>query len=101
MIDASKLLAFANKLEDDYKEQGYKWLYDKLRYEIVRQNQTELNNNEFLDLVSGCIRTDEFGSVFEASGNDPCLECKFKDLPHWSDQCGHCVVTNRINECYR
>jgi len=53
MIDASKLLAFANKLEDDYKEQGYKWLYDKLRYEIVRQNQTELNNNDALDLVSG------------------------------------------------
>ena len=52
MIDASKLLAFANKLEDDYKEQGYKWLYDKLRYEIVRQNQTELNNNEVLGLIS-------------------------------------------------
>jgi len=63
MIDASKLLAFANKLEDDYKEQGYKWLYDKLRYEIVRQNQTELNNNDALDLVICCQATCKYEQI--------------------------------------
>ena len=56
MIDASKILTFANNLEDKHEGKGYKWLYDKLRYEIIKQNQAELNNNEVLDLVSSSFQ---------------------------------------------
>lgn len=44
-MDRTELLNFANKLEDDYKEKGYKWLYDKLRYEIIKKHQEVINNS--------------------------------------------------------
>jgi len=59
MIDASKILTFANNLEDKHEGKGYKWLYDKLRYEIIKQNQAELNNNEVLNPVSFLLPTND------------------------------------------
>ena len=42
-MNGKELLNFANKLEDDNKDKGYKWLYDKLRYEIIKKHQEAIN----------------------------------------------------------
>ena len=42
-MNGKELLNFANKLEDDHKDKGYKWLYDKLRYEIIKKHQEAIN----------------------------------------------------------
>ena len=42
-MDGTKLLNFANKLEDENKDKGYKWLYDKLRYQIIKDQNQAIN----------------------------------------------------------
>ena len=42
-MDGTKLLKFANKLEDENKDKGYKWLYDKLRYQIIKDQNQAIN----------------------------------------------------------
>ena len=42
-MNGKELLNFANKLEDDHKDKGYKWLYDKLRYELIKKHQEAIN----------------------------------------------------------
>ena len=42
-MNGKDLLNFANKLEDDHKDKAYKWLYDKLRYEIIKKHQEAIN----------------------------------------------------------
>ena len=42
-MNGKELLNFANKLEDNHKDKGYKWLYDKLRYEIIKKQQEAIN----------------------------------------------------------
>ena len=42
-MDGTKLLKFANKLEDENKDKCYKWLYDKLRYQIIKDQNQAIN----------------------------------------------------------
>jgi len=64
MIDANELLKYLNKLEDEHKDKGYKWLYDKARYKVVNMANTEPVNNSVLDDVSFAKR-----KVCEGCGN--------------------------------
>lgn len=53
-MDGKELLNFANKLEDDHKDKGYKWLYDKLRYEIIKKHQEAINFIPFCTELCDC-----------------------------------------------
>ena len=56
----TNLINFANKLEDENQDKDYKWMYDKLKYEIIKS----LNdiNNKFDD-----ENLDELADDFECT----------------------------------
>ena len=53
-MNGKELLNFANKLEDENKDKGYKWLYDVLRYEIIKKHQEAINYTDSCTEVCDC-----------------------------------------------
>jgi hypothetical protein len=63
-MEGTKLLNFANKLEDENKDKGYKWLYDKLRYQIIKNQNQAINYTRCCESVK-----DKYTHTFEVDLN--------------------------------
>ena len=75
-MNGKELLNFANKLEDENKDKGYKWLYDVLRYEIIKKHQEAINythccesDSEQLCVNCQCKPTQKLGFCNECFDN--------------------------------
>ena len=77
-MDGTKLLNFANKLEDENKDKGYKWLYDKLRYQIIK------DQNQAINYTHSCTELSEH-------------KCKFKYYPASDIKMCYCGKTKHLN----
>jgi hypothetical protein len=69
-MNGKELLNFANKLEDENKDKGYKWLYDVLRYEIIKKHQEAINYTDSCTEVCDC----EFERI--DSKRIQCIKCE-------------------------
>ena len=73
-MNGKELLNFANKLEDDHKDKGYKWLYDKLRYEIIKKHQEAINFIPCCKSDSEQLICEECKEAVDTLEDDGCCE---------------------------
>ena len=72
-MNGKELLNFANKLEDNHKDKGYKWLYDKLRYEIIKKHQEAIN---FIPCCTELCYEDIESTKCLTCGDETCLDAE-------------------------